>query len=68
MVREAKVRDLMAAANRAMLDSMGDATADEAMSAYMTMALSAVVIAKRMGGSPEAIRRGVEQFFIEFST
>jgi hypothetical protein len=64
--REDVVKELIEAATEGMLHKAPvDSTASEVFSAYMTMALRAVICAKEMGADQESLRHAVERLYEE---
>lgn len=60
-----KVRELVRAVNDALEPLAEDCSASEVLSAYMTLALNAVLTAKQMGVTPESLRLAVARLMIE---
>ena len=64
-VREEKVRELMQAATEGMNRVAGDVTVNEVLSAYMTLARSAIIAARSLGAGSESLQASVSQLYLD---
>lgn len=67
-VREPLVRTLMDVMSEALsqhVQQHRDITADEVVSAYLTLARSAIIAAKHLGSSSDTLQRAVQQLLLD---